>query len=282
MPICVCPGGGFKGQIKKRSKYYMFRSFILQLQFLTRIPVPFKVKFDSRAFARGVIFSPVIGLIIGSLLGGVYLILNLADNKVLAVIFTVAAEIFITGALHLDGLADTCDGIFSNRPKKEILKIMSDPRIGTNGTIALVLFIIIKIALLYSLGDIYIVRYIIAMPIISRMNIAWSAGISAYARNDEGMGKCIIEHTGIKEIVITTVIALIFAIPFLGIISAVVIIASILFVIAFTVYLKKRIGGITGDVFGAVIELTGIIYLFTLFLAESIVGTGVIGAFLIF
>ena len=82
----------------------MIKAFLLQMQFLTRIPLPAKIKFDEKIFAGGVAFSPVIGFIIGILLGGVYYLVNMTGKQAPAIIMAVVAEIIITGGLHLDGL----------------------------------------------------------------------------------------------------------------------------------------------------------------------------------
>ena len=115
--------------------------FLMQIQFLTRIPIPVKIKFDEKVFARSMMLSPLAGFIIGIILGFTYYFAHLTEKPLFAAVMVVAAWIVLTGGLHLDGLADTSDGIFSNRPKEKILEIMKDSRIGTNGTIALILII---------------------------------------------------------------------------------------------------------------------------------------------
>ena len=138
----------------------MFKMFLMQIQFLTRIPLPVKIKFDEKRFAKSMILSPLTGLLIGLILGGVYYLAQMTGKQFFAVVMVVIAEVLITGGLHLDGLADTFDGIFSNRPKNKILAIMKDSRIGTNGTIALILAILCKTALLFSIKNAYLVFYL--------------------------------------------------------------------------------------------------------------------------
>jgi adenosylcobinamide-GDP ribazoletransferase len=242
----------------------MLKMFFMQIQFLTRIPVPLKIKFDEKKFAKSMVLSPVIGLLIGIILGGVYYIAQMTGKQLFAAVAVIIAEIIITGGLHLDGLADTFDGIFSNRPKNEILKIMKDSRIGTNGTIALILIIILKVTLLVSINNSRLILYLFAMPAVSRMNILWAAGTSAYAGKD-GMGKSVIKYTGVVEIIIATLIgSLISAFCFRWAAVAVVP-AAVVFALLFCIYVKRKIGGITGDNIGAVIELTEIVVLFVLF-----------------
>lgn len=240
----------------------------MQIKFLTRIPVPVNIKFDEKDFAKGVIFFPFIGLIIGCILGGIYFISGFLNNRVISAFFVVLGEIIITGSLHLDGLADTFDGLFSYRPKKKILEIMKDSQIGIYGTISLILVIIFKIILLCYLPAKLIIQYIVLMPVFSRLNIVWCAGISDYARKEKGIGKSVIENTGIKEIFITTFISIIIGMILLFIKSFILIIVSIFFAVGFTLYVKKKINGTTGDVLGAVVELSEVVILFTAFLLE--------------
>jgi adenosylcobinamide-GDP ribazoletransferase len=243
----------------------MLEMFFMQIQFLTRIPLPVKIKFDEKKFAKSMIFSPVIGLLIGLILGGVYYLAQMTGKQLFAVVMVITAEVIITGGLHLDGLADTFDGIFSNRPKNKILTIMKDSRIGTNGTIALILVMLCKAVLLASINNVRLVFFLFALPAISRMNIVWTAGTSPSAAKD-GMGKSVVKYTGVKEIIAATLITCVISAVFLKWAAFAVVPAAIVFALLFCVYVKRKIGGITGDIIGAVIELTEIVVLFVLFL----------------
>jgi adenosylcobinamide-GDP ribazoletransferase len=239
--------------------------FLMQIQFLTRIPLPVKIKFDEKKFAKSMMFSPAIGLLIGVILGGIYYIVQMTGKQIFAAVIVVAAEIIITGGLHLDGLADTFDGIFSNRPKNKILSIMKDSRIGTNGTIALILVILCKISLMVSFNNTHLVFYLFAMPAISRMSILWAAGTSAYAAKD-GMGKSVVKYTGVKEIIAGTLFTGVISTVLIRCAALIVLPAAIAFTLLFCAHVKRKIGGITGDIIGAVIELTEVVVLFVLFL----------------
>lgn len=247
----------------------MIKGFIQQLMFFTRIPVPFNIEYDEEAFTRGIILSPVVGLLIGLLLCGFYFIFIKTDVLLLTIIFVIVFEIFITGGLHLDGLADTFDGIFSNRSKEEILEIMKDPRIGTNGTLALVITIITKGCILISINQSNIYGYLLIMPAVSRMNIHWSCANSDYAR-EKGLGGPFINNSGLREVALTTIITAVTGSLILKNAAIPAIIIPVGFTLAFTFYVKKRIGGITGDTLGAVIELSEIVFLMTLLFWEKI------------
>jgi adenosylcobinamide-GDP ribazoletransferase len=211
------------------------------------------------------VLSPVVGLLIGIILGFIYYFAHMSDKQMFAAVAVVIAEIAITGGLHLDGVADTFDGIFSNRPKDKIIEIMKDSRIGTNGTIALILVILSKTAILFSIDGSQLFYFLFALPAVSRMNILWAAGIFDYAAKD-GMGKAVVKFTGIKEISIATAITFVISAIFLRWAALVVVPAAIAFTLIFCMHVKKKIGGITGDILGAIIELSEIVVLFVLFL----------------
>ena len=248
----------------------MIELFLIQLQFLTRIPVPFKVDFNESKLAKGIVLSPLVGLVIGLILFLLFTLFSFTGKFFISIIVVLIIETAITGGLHLDGLADTYDGIFSNRPRDKILEIMKDPSIGTNGTLALIFTFMLKTGFLFSLQHINIPFYLIVMPVMGRMNMTLSAGLSTYARKKKGLGESIIKNTGIKEAVIAVVISTVITVIFIktkGIAAAV---SGIIFTIVFTKYIFKKLGGSTGDTLGAVVELTEIFFLFSMVVFESI------------
>jgi len=245
--------------------------FILNLQFLTRIPVPVKIEYTDRAFAAGSVFAPVIGLLIGLISVSIYLLFGFMDRRPLALLLAMAAGIAVTGGLHLDGLADTFDGIFSYRDRGRVLDIMKDSRLGTSGAIGLVLALMLKYIMLTSLPENYIPFCLAAMPVLSRMTISWSAGLSPYARKGETtMTAGLVKNTGPIEIIISTTLAVIIG----ALLLKLAIVPLALIVIAFTLilvlYMKFRIGGVTGDVIGAIIELSEVMFLFSVLVLDKL------------
>jgi adenosylcobinamide-GDP ribazoletransferase len=240
----------------------LFKGFVLQVQFLTRIPIPLRIDFNSRSFALGTVFAPLIGLCIGAFSAGAYILTGLLGIQTLAVLAALVAEIAVTGGLHLDGLADTFDGFFSNRDRENILTIMKDSRLGTNGAIALILLILVKYVLLVSLNEKYLIGCILIMPVLSRMTIPWSAGISPYAGKDNtSVASVIIANTGALGIAAATILSLTISIIILKMAAVPLAIVIILFTLLANLYAKRKIGGITGDIFGAIIEISEVVFL---------------------
>ncbi|MBP7736113.1 MAG: adenosylcobinamide-GDP ribazoletransferase [Spirochaetes bacterium] len=245
--------------------------FVLNLQFLTRIPVPVKIEYSDRAFAAGSVFAPAIGLLIGLVSVCVYLLFGFMDKRPLALLLAMAAEITVTGGLHLDGLADTFDGIFSYRDRSRVLEIMKDSRLGTGGAIGLVLALMLKYVMLASLPDRYIVPCLAAMPVLSRMTIAWSAGLSPYARKDDKtMAAGLVRNTGLIEIIISTTLAVVIGVLLLKLAIVPLALIVIAFTLILVLYMKFRIGGVTGDVIGAVIELSELMFLFSVIILDKL------------
>jgi adenosylcobinamide-GDP ribazoletransferase len=258
----------------------MIKSFVMQLKFLTRLPF-FNVEFDGKKFAEGIIFSPIIGLLIGGILVLVFLLTSIFENIPVCAVAIVFAGIVITGGLHVDGLADTCDGLFSGREREKILDIMRDSRIGTNGTVAIFLLLAFKVilisAILQEMPDKFaLIPYMLVIPAIARNNIIITSGISDYARDTDGMGKSIVDNTGIKQIIIGTVITMAISIPIVQFKFIALFAVPVIFALIFTSYVKFKIGGITGDVIGATIEISEVLVLLTAFIMESSIFKGIL------
>lgn len=252
----------------------MTRMFLAQIMFLTKIPVPKFIEFNEDDLVKGVIFAPAVGIIIGLLPASAFLAISTAGFSLVAAVTAITLQIMLTGALHLDGLADTADGFLSYRDKTKILEIMKDSRIGTNGTLVLIIVLLLKFSVLLTMRAEHAAFYLLVTPVAGRMTIAWSAGLSSYARKGKGMGKAMVEKTGRREIIISTVItlALISAVFWfkLIILPVILVAAAAVFAFLFSRYSEKKIGGMTGDVIGAVIELTELVLLVLLLVLEAI------------
>ena len=128
----------------------MGKRFISAISFLTIIKTPQALAGDEKDISGSMIYFPLVGLIIGLLTAFFFFLLNLFLPLLLTVIFTLIFEIVITGAAHIDGLADMFDGVFSGKKdREEILAIMKKSDVGMFGILAIVFMVILKIALLY-------------------------------------------------------------------------------------------------------------------------------------
>ena len=230
----------------------MIKQLIILIQFMTRIPVFVNVEYDEEKLGKSIKYFPLVGAIIGIFLYGINILAGkITVNRQIAAIIIIIAEIFITGLIHIDGLADTADGLFSYAEKEKILEIMKDPRVGTNGAVALILYFMTKVILLSE---------IILYPVISRLSTSINAGLGEYARKN-GMSNGIIGKNGKKEAVISIIITMILSFIILKAKGLIILIFAILFILLLMKGVKRKIGGITGDTMGASLELTSILVL---------------------
>jgi adenosylcobinamide-GDP ribazoletransferase len=231
------------------------------LQFLTRIPIRVDLKATSEDYGKGLIFAPVVGLVIGGVLCGSYLLLDNVFPKTVTSVFILVIYIFMTGGLHIDGLGDTFDGLFSNRSKERILEIMRDSRVGTNAVIAIVSVLLINWSVIAALDPEHTAVILLLFPVAGRIGSLVGSGVSVYARSGEGLGKSFIDCCGLKEIMLGIIpYALIFftAAGLKGLLTSIIpVISAFLLVKLFSL----KIGGATGDILGAVCELNQMVFL---------------------
>lgn len=239
----------------------------LTIQFMTRIPIPLKIEVKNDEFYKIVSYFPVVGIIIGFILSLIYIALKNLFSREIVMTFVIAFSYILTGAMHIDGLADTFDGLFCNKDKEKILEIMRDSRLGTNGVLATAFMIILKILFLVYINDNNTLPLLLVMPILGRLAITFATVISKSARDGEGLGGLMIGKAGIREFLIAFVISLIsgiFIMPFAIFAELLIIVILASFII--TKYITLRIGGMTGDTLGAVNEITELLVIITVYL----------------
>lgn len=232
------------------------KQFILALTFLTRLYIPNRYQMDEKDFAGSVWFYPIIGLIIGSLLAALnWGLLWLTGEPGLIALILVLAYVFLSGALHLDGLADSFDGLFSGRDKARIFEIMQDSRIGSFGVVGLIIYFgTMLITLQYIDWPI-----VLLFPLVGRCSILVAAGISQYAK-EKGMGKIIVDATKPVHLVYAIILSLVFG-TLLDYKSLIPISITYLLVFIMTKGIHKKLSGITGDIMGMTVEVSQCLFL---------------------
>jgi len=231
------------------------KRLVLMLQFFTRIPIKLNLAANAEDYGKGLIFAPFVGIIIGAILAAVsYGLLYLFPKPMVAVIVLVL-YIIITGGLHLDGLGDTFDGIYSNRSKERILEIMRDSRVGTNAVLAVVSLLLLNYVALSQTNSAYFFRIILLMPMAGRVGSLVSAAVSKYARSGEGLGKSFIDFCGKKELFLGLLIYIVISLSTFDYKLWIVLLLPPISAFVFVRVLSRKIGGATGDILGAVCEL---------------------------
>ncbi|MBW7460890.1 adenosylcobinamide-GDP ribazoletransferase, partial [Paenibacillus sepulcri] len=120
-------------------------------QFMTRIPVPVEIPFTPAVLARSTVYYPLVGLVIGGITAAAGWLLTLAVPALPAAVLILLIWTALSGALHLDGLMDSADGVLSHRPRERMLDIMKDSRVGAMGVMAAIFLLLLKFATLSAL-----------------------------------------------------------------------------------------------------------------------------------
>jgi adenosylcobinamide-GDP ribazoletransferase len=221
-------------------------------QFLTLLPI--SRGFTSEQIGRSTAYFPVVGIVIGLILAGINYVLSLILPSTVVNILLITALAVFSGALHLDGLADTLDGIAGHRTAEERLKIMRDSRIGGFGAIGMALFLLIEYVLLNSIPDNMKLYVLILAPTVSRWAMVNAIFVYPYARAS-GLGTSFKESVNWQQFVAATLVTLIVA-GVLFRIAGIAIMAFAWIIITLVAnYLKRQLGGLTGDTYGAINEV---------------------------
>lgn len=253
------------------------KRFIGILQFMTRIPISMDTGFDEE-FHKGIVYFPLVGLVLGVCYYIVALLGLHFFNLYITTMFILLVEVLLTGGLHLDGVGDTFDGLYSYRDKDKILEIMKDSRLGTNGLLAILFVLTIKAGFLYELLDQNALWVLIVMPAAARTMQVFACYKTTTPR-ENGMGNIFIGKVSTKTLIvsygilmlivgITGFITRMWTIDWLlsFIIAMATIILLTLWTKLFVRSVYKKIDGITGDILGAICELGELLFLVLVYL----------------
>lgn len=233
--------------------------FFTALMFYTRIPVPKSTGYSDENLNKATRYFPIIGIIVGGIAALVFYAFHFILPNEVAVLFSMVATIYITGAFHEDGFADFCDGFGGGYTKEKILNIMKDSRIGTYGAVGLVLMLGMKFFSLNNIEINQIPIILISAHAFSRILPVIMIYTTNYSRMDATSK---VKPVGKKGSAFSLIFAIITGLAFLYFIHLMAIIValvicSIIFLI-FRKYVLKRIDGYTGDVLGALQQLSEI------------------------
>ncbi len=172
-----------------------------------------------------------------------------------------ALTVLLTRGLHLDGLADTVDGLGGGRTPEARLAIMKDSHLGAFGVVSLVLVLLLKFAFLLALFDRGMERNLVLFPLISRWGLVLLAALAPYARPGGGLGQAMTEGATLQLTAKATAAALLLSFLAGGYAGLVILGLAGLVVWGLSHYFRQQLGGITGDVYGAVNEILEVLVL---------------------
>lgn len=245
----------------------IFRLFFATMQFISRIPVPgrWSQGIETNQYVRGIVTFPFVGLVLGALAGFVFVLLQPWSGLPLAALGYVLALALLTGGFHLDGLADTCDGVFSARTRDRMLEIMRDSRLGTHGGLALIFVIVMKVLVVSELA----LRGGNMLAVLAGASVAGRSAVVLlmyhhnYAR-EKGLGNLFIGKVTGTQMLLTLVGGAVLCTVLLSTSGLLALAITILAMYSLGLMLKRTLGGQTGDTLGAAIELGEVVFLLAL------------------
>ena len=203
------------------------------------------------------IYFSIVGLLLGLILTGANNLLSFLNIEQFYInVMLIILLIVLTGGIHLDGLADVCDAFLSRKDREEMLKIMRDSHIGVMGVLSLISVILLKIAFLSSISISLKTISLFLVCALSRWSLVFAIFLFPYARKEGGLGGAFAEFSDWKCLLVASmftgaVVLSIFRQKALLLIPSVV-----AFVCLIAWRLSKQLGGMTGDTYGALCELT--------------------------
>jgi adenosylcobinamide-GDP ribazoletransferase len=240
------------------------RRFILALQFLTIIPLTKKLTCTEEDLGKSMLYFPLVGFAIGGCLVAARILLAsiLPAGVVDALVVTVL--VVITGAMHLDALADTTDGVASGKDREGKLRVMKDTSVGAMGVVSICLVIVLKYVMILALPPSLKNKALLLMPMMGRWAQVMLAYTAEYAGLTRGLGFPFTEQvTGLIFILASAVTAVIATALFM--VKGIFVAAGVaVFMLLYNLFFKRICGGVTGDILGAATEITEVLVLLLL------------------
>ena len=237
------------------------RRFQLALAFLTVLPVGSPRHPDKRELAGAFLWFPVIGLLIGGVLIGAHQAAALLFPPSVVGAVVVVAWIGITGALHLDGLGDVCDGLYAGRTPEERLRIMKDPHVGAMAVVGITGLILMKFALVSSLTAATVSPALALAPCLGRYGMAALGTLLPYARTEGGVGAAFVQYARMGPLLGATASTLLACGWLGGATGWVIVVPALLALALLGLGFRQTLKGVTGDALGAAGELLEVVVL---------------------
>lgn len=241
---------------------------LVALEFLTPLRLRRVKQWDDRTFGASIAWYPLVGLLIGGLLMMLDRALSLVLPPVPTAALEVAALALLSGGLHLDGIADTADGMAVQGDKADRLGVMSDGRTGPAGVMALVIVLIVLWASLASLGPTVRPAALLLAPALARWSVVPLVLIFQPAR-PRGLGHALDTAGRWPTTIIATLISCVAAISVFGSAGLLLMVIAAIAAIVIAWSASRMLDGITGDTHGAAIEVSQVVVLLMIIAADG-------------
>ena len=254
----------------------ILRDLSLAIRFLTILPITsFPLSNNSNQdeealtedFANSMAFFPLVGMLIGVLLVVLRRIFYyLPISPLIGDTLVLIVWIWLSGGLHLDGFADSVDGFLGGHNKEEILNIMKDSATGAKGVVALVSLILLKFVLLVEMPLLLKDAALFFTPAIGRWSMVMVAFLGKPARLKNSMGKLFMDYVGWREVIFSSLTMAVVGILLFRLYFLPLMIIGTGIALLILKYCQKKIGGISGDILGAINEIVEVFILLTFYI----------------
>lgn len=233
--------------------------FLAAIQFLTVIPLPSKLVLSVEHISRATKYFPLVGMLIGAILAGTSCLLSALPSSINAAILLTVLYV-ITGAFHLDGLADSFDGLYGMRTKERRLEIMRDSSVGVMGVTAILLVVLLKFTIISNMDITLLWKSLLLMCVFGRWAQTFACYAFKYARED-GKASLFVDNTLLKDILAATAFMFLLTLVLFSYKGLVLVGTAFLFTLFFMLWVKSKIDGMTGDTIGASNEIAELSFL---------------------
>jgi adenosylcobinamide-GDP ribazoletransferase len=231
----------------------LLNTFLAAVRFLTRLPVPGGLGTSPALLPKAVIFFPLVGALIGLFTGAVIWAASSLWPTPLAVLIGLAAEAVLTGAFHEDAVADFCDAFGGGWSREDILRILKDSRVGSFGALGLTLAVLFRTAGLAAVHAEHLLAVAVASAALGRWGMLPVMALLPPVPGRASLARDVAERLSIGDVLLGGLLALPGVVAWavtnpLGIAGALV--ALLVFIGIFVAYVRRRLGGVTGDCLG--------------------------------
>ncbi len=240
-----------------------WQAFWLALGFLTRIPMLVKIDYSQALMNRSSLYFPLIGLLLGAFYALLYTLFTLLWSPLISLLLVLVLHLWLTGAFHEDGLADSLDALGGGYTVADRLRIMKDSRIGTYGTVALVMALALKVALLAQTTPVWLA--LLVAPCVARLTPLVLMRTQRYV-TDPGTSKSkpVAEGFSGQRLAIASAFVILSCLVLMPWQPALPLLAAVavgLVWLCWGANLRRNLGGYTGDTLGASVVLTELVLL---------------------
>nr|WP_241264454.1 adenosylcobinamide-GDP ribazoletransferase [Marinobacter daepoensis] len=235
----------------------------MAIGFLTRIPMLARIDYSQRLMNQSSVYFPLVGLMLGALYAATYSAALWIASPIVALVLVTILHLFVTGAFHEDGLADSVDALGGGYSVEKRLEIMKDSRIGTYGTVALVMALMLKVALLADARFVWLA--LLVAPAVSRLTpLLLMASLPYVTDPDKSKSKPVADGFSLTRLLAATGFVLLLTATLTAwqiLLVPAAFTAVVLVALLWGRYLHRQLGGYTGDALGASVVFSELVLL---------------------